>query len=168
LNVAGLDYQITAHHETRIGTFSPFLATTQIFRYTTSLTPGSPPVEVVSVGQDSGNWAPRWKGSVGLKWQNGAWLAVMQGRYTGKYQDYDSTREIGNFWLVDVNGRFAIGQAITAQTRFWQKAYISIGAVNLFNKLPQFSNFESGIVGFDPSQADIRGRFLYAQVGTGW
>jgi iron complex outermembrane receptor protein len=168
LSVAGLDYQFTARHETQIGTFSPFLAATQTIRYTTSLTPGSPSVEVVSVGQDSGNWAPRWKGSVGLKWQNGAWLAVMQGRYTSKYQDYDSTREIGNFWLVDVNGRFAIGQAIGAQTRFWQKAYISIGAVNLFNKLPQFSNFESGIVGFDPSQADIRGRFLYAQVGTGW
>ena len=47
-------------------------------------------------------------------------------------------------------------------------SYLTFGAVNVFNRLPQNSNFDYGTVGYDPTQADIRGRFLYAQLGLRW
>jgi hypothetical protein len=47
-------------------------------------------------------------------------------------------------------------------------SYLKIGVVNAFNRLPQNSHFDFGTVGYDPTQADIRGRFVYAQLGVRW
>jgi iron complex outermembrane recepter protein len=168
LYVAGLDYQLTLKDRTSVGTFSPSITATQTYRYTTTLVPGSPAVNAVSAAQDSGNWAPRWKGVAALEWQYDAWSTNLAGRYVGSYQDYDSKSRIGDFWLFDFSARCALGDVLAPETNYWRNAYLRAGAVNLLNRQPQFSNFESDLVGYDPAQADIRGRFLYVQVGTKW
>jgi iron complex outermembrane receptor protein len=168
LSVAGVDYNLTHRLRTRVGTFDPSIAATQTYRFSATLTPGSPAINAVSAAQDTGNWAPRWKGTAGLGWRSGDWTASVDGRYVGRYQDYDSTREIGNFWLMDASVRYALASLLALESAYLKNSYARLGAVNLFNKLPQFSNFEFDIVGYDPTQGDIRGRFLYGQVGLRW
>jgi len=125
--------------------------------------PGTPEVDAVSKAQDSGIWSPRWKGTLALGWKRGALSANVGGRYVSKYQDFDSTREIGNFWFVDASTRFALGDSLIPSNSWFRHSYVEVGAVNLFNRLPEFSNASPG---FDPAQADLRGRFLYGQVGV--
>jgi len=45
---------------------------------------------------------------------------------------------------------------------------LSVGAVNLFNSMPKFSNYSYDYVGYDPSQYDIRGRFVFARLQAKW
>ena len=69
--------------------------------------------------------------------------------------------------MYDANFRFAFGQFLSADN--WLRgAYAELGAVNLFNTLPQFSMYNGGVVGYDPTQGDIRGRFVHAQFGIKW
>jgi iron complex outermembrane recepter protein len=168
LDVAGLDYQVIYRQGTAFGTFTPSIAATQTYRYRAALSPASPAVGAVSAAQDTGNWAPRWKGTAALDWRLGSWSAHLDGRYVARYQDYHSANIIGNFWLADASARFDMGQTLGGAAPYWGNLYMRIGAVNLFNRLPQFSNYQFGSAGYDPTQADIRGRFLYMQLGGRW
>jgi len=105
---------------------------------------------------------------VDLGWKLGPYTANLDGRYVGRYQDYDSTREIGNFWLYDANFHYSAGRVFAAGNPWLKETYIEVGGVNIFNSSPQFSNAFFGTFGYDPAQSDIRGRFLYAQLGVKW
>jgi iron complex outermembrane receptor protein len=165
-DVAGIDYQLSYRRGTDFGLWTPSLSVSQTYHYTAALAPGAPATERVSVANDDLNWAPRWKGTVGLGWELGPFSASVLGRYVGKYQDYDSTREIGNFWLCDSNLRYNIGHALEPGQKWLNGTYIALGGVNLFNRLPQYSNYTASFFGYDPTQADIRGRYLYAEIGV--
>jgi len=164
IHVSGLDYQIGFRVTTDYGQWIPAVSATQTYQYTTEFTPNAPAVERAGIASDDGNWAPKWKGSVSLGWKLGDYAAAIDGRYIGRYQDYDSTQTIGNFWLCDANVRYSIGRALAPKGRL-AGTFVELGAVNLFNRLPQFSNFQEGTEGFDPAQADLRGRFLYVRLG---
>src|SRR4029077_8986665 len=85
LDLAGLDYQLTYRYRTGLGTFTPSISVTQTYRYRTTLTPGSPVVSAVSAAQDTGDWAPRWKGTAALEWRLGVWTTNLapHGKLTG-------------------------------------------------------------------------------------
>jgi iron complex outermembrane receptor protein len=165
IDMAGLDYQLSYKVTTGIGILTPSLNATETYRYRVGLTPNALPTDAVSKAQDSGDWAPRWKGTAALGWKFGPYSANVDGRYVGHYQDYDSTRKIGNFWFWDANVRYAVGQQFAPSSEWLRNSYIEFGGVNMFNSLPQYSNFYFGIIGYDEAQADIRGRFLYVRAG---
>jgi iron complex outermembrane recepter protein len=167
-DVKGIDYQGTYRLPTRAGTFSASINATQTVHYLETLVPGAPAVNALSQANDSFAWAPRWKGAYSLSWSLGHYAATFTGRYVGRYQDYDSTREIGDFWLYDANLRYALGPALAPRSDWLKGSLIEIGGINLFDTLPQFSNYSNGFLGYDPTQADIRGRFLYARIGWRW
>jgi iron complex outermembrane recepter protein len=160
-----LDYQITYRIDSHVGVFVPSLSATETDHYTSALTPSAPATNRVSIANDDGNFAPRWKGAATIAWSLGPYSARVGGRYVGRYQDYDVTTEIGNFWLCDANFRYSL--TLHSQS-LPNTAFVEIGGVNVFNRLPQYSNFQGGAFGYDPTQADIRGRFLYAQLGVKW
>jgi iron complex outermembrane receptor protein len=167
IRAAGFDYTARYKHQTPVGVLSGSLSATQTERFTTALRPGTPPVDVDSKAQDGtgGIWSPRWKGTAAFGWQLGAYNLNVDGRYVGPYRDYDSTnREIGNFWLFDANLRYSLSHVFGGSRL--KNAYIEFGGVNVLNRLPQYSNYNFGTVGYDPAEADIRGRFLYVQIGT--
>jgi len=166
IHVAGIDYQLSYRYESTFGAWTPSIEASEVYQYDASLAPGTPPSNGLAIAQDSGNWSPRWKITTALNWSTGPYAFHVDGRYVGTYQDYDSTRTIGNFWLFDANLRYEIGQALLSQAGLVDEAYLEVGAVNAFDALPQFSNFGFGFHGFDPTQADIRGRFLYVRLGT--
>lgn len=163
-SVAGFDYQLNYQYRTSFGVLTPVLSATETYHYGATLTPGTLETDRVSKANDDGNFAPRWKGAAALSWRLGPYTANVDGRYVGRYRDYDSTREIGNFWLCDANLRYAVGESLASNNRWLKGVYVDVGGVNLFNRLPQFSNYGSGLYGYDPTQADIRGRLLYAQL----
>jgi iron complex outermembrane receptor protein len=164
-SVAGLDYQLKYRYRADFGAITPSIAVTEIYRYQAALTPGTPPTDRLIKASLDGVWAPRWKGTASLTWNLGPYAAALTGRYVGRYLDYDGVRQLGNFWLCDANVRYALGQDIAGSNPWLKGSYVEFGGVNILNKQPQFSTFLFDLVGYDPSQADIRGRFLYAQVG---
>jgi iron complex outermembrane recepter protein len=166
ISVAGIDYGMNYKTTSAFGQLTPSLNVTQTYRYREALAPGSPIINAAGAAQDSGNWAPKWKGTLAVGWNLGSLTASVDARYVGPYQDYDATNEIGNFWLFDASCRWAIGETWSAENKWLRGTYIQIGGVNLANRLPSYSNFSGGTVGYDPAQADIRGRFLYAQFGA--
>jgi len=168
IDVAGFDYSASYDWKSQYGVWSPTIAASETYRYSSNLTPGSPSVDGTSVAQDTGNWAPRWKGTVALNWHRGAVTAHLAGRYVGRYQDYDSSREIGNFWLCDANVRVEFGELLSPANTSRIGTYFEAGGINILDRLPQYSNFGFGFVGYDIAQADIRGRFVYARLGLKW
>ena len=168
IDVSGLDYQANYARKLGPGKWSLGLNATETYRYRQALVAGAPPVESVSKAQDDGDWTPRWKGTISLGWSGRAVSAVMDGYYTGKYRDYDSLREIGNFWIVDANVRWALGREFTDSDEYLRGTYVEAGATNLFNRGAQFSNFENGFAGFDAAEMSIIGRSLYVQAGVHW
>lgn len=169
-DVAGADFDVSWRLSTDCGDFKPSLAATYTYQYKYQLAPGSAPVETVGQANNTG-YAPRWKAAAIVAWQRDAWQATLTGRYVGPYKDYDDgkpttpARTLGNFWLFDANVRYDFGRDFAPESTWLSKAYATLGGVNIFNKLPVYS-YLFGTVGYDPSQYDIRGRYLYVQLGT--
>ena len=171
IEVAGVDYAASAKWASGYGEWSTSLNVSQTVRYRSVLVPGGLAQDSLSEANMAG-WAPRWKGNLALGWTRGALNASVTGRYVGKYRDYNPLPDgdyltLGNSWLFDANVRYAIGEQFASGKSWARGAYAEIGGVNIFDRLPQFSTFLS-YLGYDPSQADIRGRFLYVQLGLQW
>ena len=159
IDVEGVDFSLKYNYGSAFGTWTPTLAGTYTYRYQLSLTPNSPAVSAVSQAQDTGTWAPRWKGAASLGWTEGNLAISTMARYFGSYADYDSARRIGDVWYFDLNGKYTWSRTALGA------AFLEMGGVNIFNRLPQVSRYAFGEIGYDPAQADIRGRFLYVRVG---
>ncbi len=168
IDVAGLDYQGSYTRTLGPGKWSFDVDATETYHYRQALVPGAPEVESVSTAQDDGDWAPRWKGTVSLGWTARAVTAVVYGYYTGKYSDYDSQREIGNFWIADANCRWALGREVSRSDKYLHGTYVEAGVTNLFNRSAQFSNFDSDFIGYDAAESSVIGRSLYVQAGVRW
>jgi hypothetical protein len=122
-------------------------------------------VDRLSRADNTAAWAPRWKGTAAVGWARGPLSLDVTGRYVGAYQDYGTTRDIGNFWLYDAHARFDVGAALGSDRSLLRGAYVEVGGVNLLDTAPQYSNYLSSQVGYDPAQGDIRGRFIYLTLG---
>jgi len=171
IDVAGIDIRASYTLPTQFGEVVPSVGVAETYRYTVQLTPNVPAMESVSQANDDNNWAPRWKAVASLGWKTVLYRLTVDGRYVGHYLDYQDIpnfNELGNFWLCDANFRYDVGQALGPTNRALKGTYVEIGGVNVFNRLPQYSNYQYGSVGYDPQQADIRGRFLYVEAGARW
>jgi iron complex outermembrane receptor protein len=166
--VSGLDYGLTYPLFAKLAECTASIVMTQTLRYDQQLVPGDAVVDAVGFAQSSGAWAPRWKGRAAFDWSQRRYGFHLATRYTGGYRDYDGVHELSDFWITDLNLRYDIGQTLSGASAAWKDSYIEAGGVNVFNRTPSFSTFGSGFVGYDPGQADIRGRLLYAKLGFKW
>lgn len=163
-NIAGVDLAVRWPFKTSIGEFVPAAAATSVYRYNAALIPGAP------VGQragkaTTGGYAPKWKGQASLGWNTDYVETSFSANYTGAYRDYaPSNISLGNFWTFDLNARIAIGQAFRDLPSQLKGTYLTVGVRNLSDRLPDYSSY-SVTSGYDPTQYDIIGRYLYAQVG---
>jgi len=165
IDVAGVDYRADYQRAIGRGILGVHLNGTEVYHYRESLIPGASATEAVSVAQDNGDWAPRWKGSLGVDWKVGPVSAHVTGRYTSIYQDYDdSMRRNGNFWILDTDWRWDFGSSAGGL----EGAYIEVGGTNLLNRAPQFSNYGFDLTGYDVAQMSIVGRSLYLKTGVRW
>jgi hypothetical protein len=171
LRVKGFDADLKYTIETVFGELTPSVALANIFRWDAAITPSTPTVSYVSQATSAGpGFAPRWKGTAALGWKRGPVAASVSGRYVGRYKDYQDTfigpngNELGNFWILDLNGRYDLGTALSKDGHRLAGTYVAVGVVNLLDRKPQLSYFAP----WDPSESDIRGRFAYAQIGIKW
>lgn len=164
LLVEGYDLDANYKFDTSIGTFSPSLAVTEIYKYV-SATPGTPLQNRLGFASDDA-FATRWKGTVSMGWTQGPWSATVAGRYLSHYEDYDLARTLGDYWLFDASLRYNFGKAFGSKDPLLGNAYASVSVVNAFDRQPQYSNLFGA--GYDPNQWDIRGRFVSLSVGTRW
>jgi iron complex outermembrane receptor protein len=171
VRIAGFDADIRYLIDARLGQFTPSLAVSNIYRWESALLPGAPFVDGVSqaISYTGIGWAPRWKGTATLGWKEGPLSANLAGRYVSKYRDYQdfvtNTNELGNFWTYDLNVRYEVGHALAARNTWFAGTYVSLGSINILNKLPPFAH---NAAEFDYTQYDIRGRIVYAQCGLKW
>ena len=155
IDVEGVSFQLAYKYRSPFGLWTPTFAATNTYRYQFALTPGGAATSAVSQAQNTGIWAPRWKGSLSLGWSNMSNVTINgAGRYVGAYRDYGSTQRIGDFWYFDLNAKYNFA-----------KAFLELGGINIFDRQPQVSRYSSGFGGYDPAQADIRGRVLYLRLG---
>ena len=169
LRADGFDIAVAYAFTTQIGKFTPSVDWVLTTKYDAAITPGAPLVDRLSLASDLDAWAPRHKAVLSLDWQKGRYSARAAGRYVGSYLDYQTianTNRIGNFALWDISGRVDL-TGLVPGLRFKQ-AFLSASITNLFDKEPQFSNFRGGSFGYDPSQADILGRFVRVGIGLDW
>jgi iron complex outermembrane receptor protein len=172
LRVGGFDADIRYAIDTRAGQFTPSVAIANVYRWQSTLVPGSPAMDgvnkatIAAFGGGVG-WSPRWKGTAALAWKQGPLSMNLAGRYIGRYLDYQefvpNSHEIGNSWICDFNVRYEAGQAFASRNPWLARSYVALGAVNLFNKMPPFSYTSTW---YDVQEYDIRGRFLHLNVGV--
>ena len=173
LSVSGVDLDVNYKLTTGFGELLPSLSLAQMYKYQAAIVPGSPMVDRLSKATLRDAWAPRAKGTAAFGWKRGAYSANIAGRYVSSYQDYDPlangrTQTLGDFWLWDASFRCDFGKLLGNTRPYLNGAYLAVGAVNILNKQPQFSTYLFDLVGYDPYQADIRGRYLHAQLGVHW
>ncbi len=167
LHVSGVDFDVSYRAKTYLGDFTTSVALANLYKWESALSPGSPPVSYLSQATISGpGFAPRWKGTAAVGWTRGALFGSVTGRYVGRYRDYQdyvpNNNILGNFWIADAAFHVDLGNGLGPSLSWVQRLGFDLGVVNLFDKAPQFSNG----IGFDPREADIRGRFAYLQLGV--
>jgi len=160
IKVEGISSQVAYTYPSALGLWTPSIAATYTYRYDVQLTPGAPTISGVSKAQDTNLWAPRWKGLAALGWRQGPASITGTARYVGPYGDYSSTRRIGDVWYFDLNAKYAFPKSTFGDV------YVELGGINIFDRQAQVSNNTNGNNGFDPGQYDIRGRVIYARLGS--
>jgi iron complex outermembrane receptor protein len=167
LNVKGVDADVKYIIDSPVGEITPSLAVANIYNWESALIPGAQAVDAVSKANLFGTgWAPRWKGTVGLAWKRGPYSMNVADRYLGRYLDYQefspNTHETGNTWITDASVRCDVGKALGSKYAAIERSFVSLSAVNVFNKTPPFTNTAAW---YDYNEYDARGRFLHLNVG---
>jgi hypothetical protein len=167
-HVSGMNLDLSYRSMTTIGEWIPAITVSNIYKWLSALSPGSPAVSYLGQATSVGpGFAPRWKGTATLAWQRGPFGASVSGRYVGRYADYQDRvpngNELGNSWTYDTNLHIDLGKIIARDKQWLSGVTLDVGAVNLFDKAPPFSY--NG-VGYDFTEYDIRGRFVYAHLDT--
>lgn len=174
VNLAGADIAAEKRWTTGIGEFTAVISATYMERYEQVLTDVSPAQNNLGVLR-YGGWAPRWKIVPRIEWFYRDTSISLLGRYVSSYDDTlplftgpdaGKVPQLGNFWMADLNVELPIGKLIGWKQLQLADARISLGARNLFNRLPDFCN--SCELGYDASQYDIVGRSIYLQARLGF
>lgn len=140
----------------KVGRFIAALNATYVDRFDVALTPGAAPIGSVSRAAGPGN-PVRFRAAGSLNWTSpsSALSATVSGRYLGRYIDFDGTRQLGDDFWFDIQGRYSFATHYPEPLR---KLSVTVGVINVANKQGDFSN---NALGYDFQRADMRGRFFY-------
>src|SRR5262249_22399016 len=158
LTVRGADLQVQyPFPRTRYGQFVTSLAGTYINKYEILVAPGTEPLNLVNHANTAG-YPPRFKGKAALKRSGlGGWEASPPVPYRNSYLDYDGIHELPSQTLLDLQLGYRFGDE--SSVRLLRGFQSMLGVINLTNRQGDFAR--GSFVGYDPLQADMRGRFLY-------
>jgi iron complex outermembrane receptor protein len=157
LNVEGFD--MSAAYRIEVGGDQIALATnaTYMLDYQQQVTPTSPLVQKVGVA----GFPVRVRSRTTIDWSRGRLGADLALNYVSAYHDPLGTR-IGAQPTVDLQLRLA-----AADTGVWRGVTASLNVRNLFDRAPPFYDNPFG-VGFDPTNAEPIGRFVFVQLTRAW
>ncbi len=171
MSASGVDIDMSSVWQAARGDINASLAATYTYKHEEQLAPGQPIQNGVAVHRFQ-SWAPRWKVIPRVMWNSrGSWDAAITGRYVSRYRDSQpitagenagSYQWLGAFWMFDVNATIRL-DSMFEDTPALRGSQISLGATNIFDRLPDFCAGCSA-TGYDASQYDIIGRSLYAEL----
>lgn len=160
LKTNGFDADVAMSWDTDLGRLSADVAGTLVTTYRTADVPGGAPVDRVGIANTNGT-IPRFKATATGVWDPGPFGLTVTGRYISGYDD--TTADIRNGLrvpsqiFVDAQVSVHLGELIGGS---WaENSELRFGAKNLFNRTPDYSGVWG--IGYDPSIADLRERFLY-------
>jgi iron complex outermembrane receptor protein len=166
IEARGVDFNASYEFATRFGRFAPGLMGTWIDEFKTMELPGMPLEDRVNVASPDGTIV-RWRAAATLGWGRGRFGAFVAARYVPSYEDTSLGVRNGDVvssqTTFDVQGSIELGGLIT-QHAFWEGTRLTLGAVNVTDEMPPFSQVNS-LAGFDFSQGDLKGRFVYLRLG---
>lgn len=155
----GIDMDLSWRITTRIGALTPSLSASRLLKLTGAITPDTPPIDRIAQAVSDGSFSPRWKVNTALTLEAGDLTLGIVTRYSGEYGDYSTpSRKLGGDIYVDASARIDVSRWLDY---YGARTTLSFGGVNLTNRLPEYSNFNSGNFGWDPRQSDPRGRYFF-------
>jgi len=156
IEVEGIDFTWRYGFDTSIGRFNALLDASRLIHFTNyvPLTDGTiQRTELAGTGDQPRATYPHWKGSAGLRWENGPWDIGYRSRYIG------STTDVPN---NPVNGG-RTDDVFYHDLQFgWQlerfNTRLQLGVENVLDEMPPASRANNPI-NFDIYTYDVRGRF---------
>lgn len=163
LDTSGVDLEATATFHTRLGQFTPTLGATRVSRYVTADFPSTPASERVGIADVNGS-IPRWKAVGTLTWSRGPYAVTTNVRYISSYADVGPNNvrnglTVSASTIVDLQATVDLARALPDARGLSRGVTLRLGADDLFDAAPPFSDVYG--IGFDPSQGDLRQRFVY-------
>ncbi len=155
----GVDFRLSHKITTGFGAWFPSVNATYVHHYTAALVPGGQPQQRLGVLNSDG-YAPKWKGVASLFWNREAASAGLSARYTASYQASPpfGTAQMPSNTLYDLQLGYDFGPS--NQSPWIRHSKVTLGVINLSNKEPPFLP----IFGYDGTQYDLRGRFVYVDL----
>lgn len=174
--MSGVDMNIDTAWSTRYGDWDASIGSSYTYKYDEQLTPEAEVTNNLAVRRQFG-WSPRWKVVPRIGWSySDTVYATLMGRFIGSYEDpapfpggpnAGTVQKLGDFWLFDLNINLNLERLFAKTPGAISDARLVLGATNLFNRLPDYCNScatMAGGRGYDPSQYDIFGRQVYAEI----
>jgi iron complex outermembrane receptor protein len=166
LETSGIDAGASYGFEGAANDFTVDLKATWIDKYESLDLPGEQAVDRVNVANSLGTIA-KWRAITSLDWQRGPLNATAYVRYIPSYDDtrdgVRNGRTIPSQTFFDLQMSLDFGK-LMGDSRLLRGVEFSAGALNLFNKLPDYAEV-NGVQGYDTSQGDLKGRFWYLRLG---
>jgi iron complex outermembrane receptor protein len=148
---SGFDFSAKYRIRSDMGTFTPGWEATLLTKSTTTNVVTG--VEVDNLGKYArGGPAVKFKQTMSLDWDSGAWAAGVRYFRQSSYEDYDLIHTVPAYDLWDLQGQY----------KGIKNLAITAGIRNLLDKKPPSTVQEDYFqVGFDPTYADVKGRTYY-------
>lgn len=106
----------------------------------------------------------------GLTWSSGRWSSALFVNYTDSYVDDrpQTPVELESWTTVDMSIGYTVPDS--PDSGWLSNLRVDLAASNLFDKQPPYigADFQLGVLGYDPANADARGRFISLRVTKGW
>jgi iron complex outermembrane receptor protein len=166
IRTSGIDFSISTAFETRAGRFAPTFSATWVHDFTTSDLVEGPDVRRVSVANLQGTVA-HWRAVAGLSWSRQGFGASSVVRYLPSYDDVNALgarngRTVQSQALLDAQFSLDLTDMVAEQS-YWAGVEVRAGVLNLLDAEPPFAEV-SALNGFDPSQGELRQRFVYVKL----
>jgi iron complex outermembrane receptor protein len=133
--------------------------------YQTTALMGALPLDRVGIANSQGT-IPQWRAVGSVAWKHGDLGVSTTTTFVPSYQDSDwwtgpLDRRIGSQVLVDVQTWLDL--RAEGFMDFVDGSTLTLGARNVFDDRPEFAN-AGGSEGYDISQNDLIGRFIYFRI----
>jgi len=166
----GVDSAVAYAVETPAGTFSSSVSATWVAHFSEIDIPGSPMVDRVDRANLQGT-IPRWRVVGTLAWKKRSVGASVSARYLPSYSDANGLtgaptgESLGAQTFVDLQGSIDFAKLWSERIPWASGLKLIVGASNVFDKEPNFAVVGSSL-GTDPTQSDLRQRFIYMRLST--
>jgi iron complex outermembrane recepter protein len=168
LEASGVDLEVTYGFQSGFGRFTPGLGATWVNSFESADFPNQPMLDHAGVAQLGSLTVPEWRVVGSFAWSRRGVGVSTNVRYTSSYDDVFATtglptgRSIEPPVIVDMQASLDFG-AQFGRGGWMDGLVLRAGGLNVFDSAPRFADV-GGVYGYDTSQTDIRGRFLYLKL----